>query len=155
MLRMSGDVYECEIQVRLRDLNVGGHVDNVEVARVISEARVLFLRYADLGHGPTGLFGALPQGVHELVASQTVEYRAEMYFAPHEPYLVRQWIGRVGSSSFALSTELRTDPNAAPAAVAETVQALRTEDGPWKFTDAARAHFERFLDQPVALRSRS
>src|SRR3546814_4169357 len=93
-------VYDCEIQVRLRDLNVGGHVDNVEIARVISEARTLFLRFADIGTGErTGLLGVMPVGVVELVVSQCVEYRAEMYFSPFEPYLARMWVSRIGTTS--------------------------------------------------------
>ena len=33
------DVFECEIQARLRDINLGGHVDNVEAIRILDEAR--------------------------------------------------------------------------------------------------------------------
>lgn len=39
------EVFECEIQARLRDVNLGGHVDNVEAIRVLDEARLLFLRF--------------------------------------------------------------------------------------------------------------
>ncbi len=152
---MTADVFECEIQVRLRDLNAGGHVDNVEIARVISEARILFLRFADVGTGArTGLLGAMPQGVSELVASQTVEYRNEMFFSPFEPYLVRMWISRIGRTSLSFSTEIRTNPDGPPAAVAETAQALRdsaTGTG-WPINDDVRAVLERYLDAPVPLR---
>ncbi|MFS3129007.1 acyl-CoA thioesterase [Nocardioides sp. Bht2] len=153
---MSGEVYDCEIQVRLRDLNVGGHVDNVEVARVISESRVLFLRYADLGNGKPGLFGDVPSGVAELVASQTVEYRAEMYFAPFQPYLARLWVSKIGRTSFTIGTEIRTSPDGPPAAVAETVQVMRDQQAGtmWTIDGTARETFERFLGEPVELRGR-
>lgn len=151
---MSGEVYECEIQVRLRDLNVGGHVDNVEVARVISEARILFVRFADLGDGPTGLFGAMPAGIGELVAAQAVEYRSEMFFSPFEPYLVRMWVSGIGGTSFRLSTEIRTNPDGPPAAVAETVQVLRDRDGKgWPIDEQGRAMLTRFLGDPVPMRA--
>ncbi|NYG59792.1 acyl-CoA thioester hydrolase [Nocardioides daedukensis] len=148
-------VYDCEIQVRLRDLNVGGHVDNVEIARVISEARTLFLRFADIGTGErTGLLGVMPVGVVELVVSQSVEYRAEMYFSPFEPYLARMWISRIGTTSFGLSTEIRTSAEGEPTAVAETTQVLRdtsTGDG-WEISDQAREVLSRYLAAPVAMR---
>ena len=35
-----GKVFECEIQARLRDINLGGHVDNVEAIRVLDEAQI-------------------------------------------------------------------------------------------------------------------
>ncbi len=151
---MAAEVYECEIQVRLRDLNVGGHVDNVEIARVISEARILFLRFADIGNGPTGLLGSMPEHVSELVASQTVEYRSEMFFSPFEPYRVRMWVSRIGGSSFRFSTEIRTDPDGPPAAVSETVQALRdsTTGRGWQITDEVKTLLGRYLAEPVALR---
>lgn len=154
---MSGEVYDCEIQVRLRDLNVGGHVDNVEVARVISEARVLFLRYADLGSEKAGLFTELPSGVAELVASQTVEYRTEMFFAPFQPYLARLWVSKIGRTSFTLATELRTSPDGPPTAVAETVQVMRdlNAGAAWPIGGATLATAQRFLGEPVALRPRS
>ncbi|CAM3439759.1 acyl-CoA thioesterase [Nocardioides dubius] len=153
---MSGEVFDCEIQVRLRDLNVGGHVDNVEIARVISEARVLFLRYADLGGERPGLFSELPAGVAELVASQTVEYRSEMFFSPFQPYLARMWVSKIGRTSFTLGTEIRTAPDGPPAALAETVQVMRdTRAGQmWQIDEANLASFERFLGAPVALRGR-
>ncbi|WP_300577656.1 hypothetical protein, partial [uncultured Nocardioides sp.] len=63
------EVFECEIQARLRDVNLGGHVDNVEAIRILDEARILFLRFADLGTGAgrPGLLGGVPDGVAELV----------------------------------------------------------------------------------------
>lgn len=84
---MAGEVFECEIQARLRDVNLGGHVDNVEAMRIIDEARVLFLRFAELGaldgvqgagiEGAgiegAGLLEPVPAGVVELMGSQRVD----------------------------------------------------------------------------------
>ena len=47
-------VFDCEIQTRFRDVNLGGHVDNVEAIRIIDEARILFFRFAELGATQTG-----------------------------------------------------------------------------------------------------
>ena len=40
-------IYECEIQARLRDVNLGGHVDNVEAMRIVDEARKSAKDYFD------------------------------------------------------------------------------------------------------------
>ena len=102
-------VFECEIPARLRDVNLAGHVDNVEAMRVLDEARQMFLRYSVLPDSDAlaapkpGLFREVPDGIIELVASQRVEYHSEMRFVPFQPFLVRMWIGHVSRSSFTIS----------------------------------------------------
>lgn len=153
-----GDVFECEIQARLRDVNLGGHVDNVEALRVLDEARLLFFRFAPLpgGEDRPGLFRDLPSGVVELVGSQRIDYDAEMRFVAYQPFLVRIWVGHVGRSSFSVSYELRVEPDRAPAIVAETsvvfwdAAAARS----WPISDAVRETLLSFAAPPVQLRER-
>ena len=71
-----GQTFTTEIQARYRDINLAGHVDNVEAVRVLDEARYEFLRFAHLPglpEGATGLLHATEDGISELVASQTIE----------------------------------------------------------------------------------
>lgn len=151
-----GDVFECEIQARLRDVNLGGHVDNVEAIRVLDEARLLFLRYAPApdADGRTGLLRASPVGVTELVGAQRVDYHAEMRFVPFQPFVVRMWVSHVGGSSFSVASELRVHPDHAPAIVAETTMVLWGEGSSWRMTDEVRADMARYAGPPVALRER-
>lgn len=75
-----GQTFTTEIQARYRDINLAGHVDNVEAVRVLDEARYEFLRFArlpDLPDGATGLLHGIDDGVSELVASQTIEYHSD------------------------------------------------------------------------------
>ncbi|WP_435770594.1 acyl-CoA thioesterase [Nocardioides sp. SYSU DS0651] len=153
-----GEVFECEIQARLRDINLGGHVDNVEALRVLDEARLLFFRFASLpaGAGGTGLLRDVPSGVVELVGSQRVDYQAEMRFVAYQPFLVRMWVGHVGRSSFAVSYELRVAPDHEPALCAETSLVLwdgRAQSA-WQIDDRVRATLTSYLGEPVALRER-
>lgn len=152
-----GEVFECEIQARLRDVNLGGHVDNVEAIRILDEARILFFRYAALEPpaGPRpGLLGALPDGVVELVGSQRVDYHAEMRFAAYTSFQVRLWVTRTGRSSFTVASELRTPADPSPAIVAETACVLwdHGAQGSWAMTDAVRDVLGRFDGPPVGLR---
>jgi len=164
---MAGETFECEIQARLRDVNLGGHVDNVEAMRIIDEARVLFLRFAELGTRAgavagtgiegAGLLEAVPSGVVELMGSQRVDYHAEMRFTPFRPFLVRLWICHVGRSSFTVGTEMRVAPDHPPALVAESTLVLweTAEAASWPLDDAVRAALERYSGPPVALRGRA
>lgn len=154
-----GQVFECEIQARLRDVNLGGHVDNVEALRVLDEARLLFFRFAPLpagGDDRPGLFRDVPSGIVELVGSQRVDYNAEMRFVAYQPFRVRMWVGHVGRSSLAVSCELRVAPDAPPAITAETSVVFwdPTAGTSWAISDAVRATLEAYAAPPVALRER-
>jgi acyl-CoA thioester hydrolase len=152
------EVFDCEIQARYRDVNLGGHVDNVEAIRLIDEARIQFLRFAPLGGAPgatPGLLADVPSGVVELVGSQRVDYHAEMRFAPFQPFLVRIWVSRVGGSSFSVATEVRVEPGHEPALVAETALVLwdHGAQSSWALSDDVRRSLERYRGEPVALRT--
>jgi len=154
------EVFDCEIQARYRDVNLGGHVDNVEAIRLIDEARIQFLRFAPLPGaeregGAPGLLGDLPSGVVELVGSQRVDYHSEMRFAPFQPFLVRIWVTRVGGSSFSVATEVRVEPGHEPALVAETALVLwdQGSQSSWPMTDDVRRSLGRYLGETVPLRA--
>ncbi|WP_370250620.1 acyl-CoA thioesterase [Nocardioides sp.] len=151
---MSGEVFECEIQARFRDINLGGHVDNVEAIRVLDEARILFFRFADLGDGAPGLLAALPSGVAELAGSQRIDYHAEMRFVPFAPFQLRLWISHLGRSSFTVSTELRVAADHPPAVVAQTTLVCwdHAAAASWPMDEAVRTRLSRFLGPPVPLR---
>jgi acyl-CoA thioester hydrolase len=150
------DTFTCEIQARLRDINLGGHVDNVEAIRVVEEARIRLFGLDRDGHGD-GLLAACPAGVTNLVAANRVDYRSEMRFLTFQSFLVRMWIGSIGRSSFTVQAELRLSGPEHPAAVvAETsvVMWSRETGASWEITPVFRASLERYLGEPVALRER-
>lgn len=153
-----GEVFECEIQARLRDVNLGGHVDNVEALRVLDEARLLFFRHAPLagGEGRPGLFRDVPSGIVELVGSQRIDYNAEMRFVAYQPFLVRIWVGHVGRSSFSVSYELRVVTEGAPAIVAESSVVFwePAAGRSWAMSDAVRDTLLAHAGEPVELRER-
>jgi acyl-CoA thioester hydrolase len=155
---MAGEVFDCEIQARLRDINLGGHVDNVEAVRIIDEARIMFLRYGSprATEARGGVLAAVPSGVSELMGAQRVDYHAEMRFTPFRPFLVRLWVSHVGRSSFSVCTEMRVAPDHAPALVADSTLVLweQAAAASWPVTDEVRDDLERYLGPPVALRER-
>jgi acyl-CoA thioester hydrolase len=152
-----GETFATEIQARFRDINLAGHVDNVEAVRVLDEARYEFLRFARLPGLPesaAGLLHGVDDGVSELVASQTIEYHSEMRFVPYQPFLATLWVSRTGRSSFTVSAELRVEAGGGPAAVWECVNVLwdHRAQTAWTISDAVRADLERYLGEPVVFR---
>ena len=152
-----GETFTTEIQARYRDINLAGHVDNVEAVRVLDEARYEFLRFAHLPglpDGATGLLHATPDGVSELVASQAIEYHAEMRFVPYQPFLATLWLSRIGGSAFTVAAEIRVEAGGAPAAVWECVNVLwdHHSQSAWAIGDAVRVELERYLGEPVSFR---
>ncbi len=152
-----GETFTTQIQARFRDINLAGHVDNVEAVRVLDESRYEFLRFAPLAglpEGATGLLHALPDGVSELVASQAIEYRAEMRFVPYQPFLATLWVSRIGRSSFTVAAELRVEDGGSPAAVWECVNVLwdHQAQASWNIDARMGADLARYLGDPVSLR---
>lgn len=152
-----GETFTTEIQARYRDINLAGHVDNVEAVRVLDEARYEFLRFAHLPGLPTGATGLLhgtPDGVSELVASQTIEYHSEMRFVPYQPFLASLWVTRIGRSSFTVAAELRVEAGGGPAALWECANVLwdHTAQSAWAISDAVRADLEHYAGEPAQMR---
>ncbi len=136
----------------MRDINAGGHVDNVEAIRVIDEARLRFFLRSE-----GGVLRRLPAGVTNLVASQRVDFRAEMRFADFQNFQVTQWIGHLGNSSFTVQSELRLPGSPDAAVVAESVVVLfsTSAGSSWQLSPEVRADLTAYLGDPVALRGRS
>ena len=152
-----GETFTTEIQARYRDINLAGHVDNVEAVRVLDEARLEFFRFAHLPglpDGATGLLHRVDAGVSELVASQAITYHAEMRFVPYQPFLATLWVSRVGRSSFTVAAEIRVEEGGRPAVAWECVNVLwdHGAGAAWPLSGAVRADLERYLGDPVAMR---
>ncbi len=155
---MTGTTFDCEIQARFRDMNIGGHVDNVEAMRVIDEARIEFFNFAPLfaGADRPGLLRHVPAGITDLMGSQRIEYHAEMRFAPYRPFLVRLWICHVGRTSFTVAAEMRVAADHPPAVLAESTLVFwdPAAQAAWPISEPVRADLEQHLGAGVALRSR-
>lgn len=152
-----GETFTTEIQARYRDINLAGHVDNVEAVRVLDEARLEFFRFAHLPGlpvGQTGLLHGADEGVSELVASQAIEYHAEMRFVPYQPFLATLWVTRIGRASFTVGAEIRVEQGGAPAVAWECVNVLWDHHAQtsWPLSDGVRADLERYLGEPVSIR---
>ncbi len=155
---MAGRHFDCEIQTRFRDINVGGHVDNVEAVRVIDEARIQFFMFADVHDDPNrrGLLRRKPAGIVDLMGAQRVDYHSEMRFIPFSPFLVRIWVSHIGRTSFSVSTEMRTSAEHPPALVADSTFVFwdRATEASWPMSAEVREDLTGFHLPGVNLRGR-
>ncbi|OAX59983.1 hypothetical protein A5N15_06550 [Rothia kristinae] len=86
----------------LGDMDAYGHVNNVQIVRILEEARALPSAPAQRGRGPGAaspggaipVFADLPAGTQALVAEHTVKYRSPLPYRG-DPARVEVWVQRV------------------------------------------------------------
>ncbi|WP_432563314.1 acyl-CoA thioesterase [Kineococcus sp. SYSU DK003] len=88
------------LSLRWGDMDAYRHVNNVEVVRLLEEARVRAFGIAS----PDGAAPMLATGM--VVAKHTVEYLRPLDYRL-EPVAVDLWIGRIGGASFEVDYEIR------------------------------------------------
>jgi acyl-CoA thioester hydrolase len=83
--------------LRWSDMDIYGHVNNVQFLRIMEEARVIAFSEGTTGSQmvPTGL----------LVVRTEIEYLNELVYRP-EPIAVDLWVTRVGAADFDMGYEL-------------------------------------------------
>ncbi len=101
-----GPMPGVEVQVPLRwgDMDAYGHINNVQVVRILEEARIAAFG-PPRGTGlpgtepPVALFNAIPEGTLALVVEHKVRYVRTLEYR-NIPLLVQLWIGAVKGASF-------------------------------------------------------
>ncbi|MEX5262207.1 acyl-CoA thioesterase [Kocuria sp. CPCC 205263] len=150
------------VQLRLDDVNLAGHVGNTAIARLIDEARMIFLGCPEPGrpgdrHGVlgVGVLGVLDGQVDRLVGQQTVEFHDELWYS-REPVAVTLWVTHIGTSSFSLASTISTHLGHAPVVTSEATMVLvhRGTGAAWRIDDTVRGRLTRYLGDPVMLRPR-
>ena len=156
------------VPVRLRwsDLDAYGHVNNVEMFRLLEEARITaFWRHPQEQDDPwpTAVLDSGPQASsHTLVARQEIEYLRPLGFA-RDPIEVQMWIGRIGGASLevcyevhdgATATATATEPRPYARAATTIVLIDAASGAPRRITPAERGAWEPYVEAPVTFRRR-
>ncbi len=143
------------VTVRWSDLDAYGHVNNASLLTLLEEARVAaFWAGGPEGSPATAIIDAGPGATSvTVIARQEAEYLAQI---PHhrEPILVETWIGNLGGASMLVCYEVHApDRSELYARAATTVVMLDASTGrPRRLTDAERAAWEPYLEEPVTFR---
>lgn len=157
------------VPLRWADMDAYGHVNNVAMLRLLEEARIAaFWRHPEAADAPTMPTAVLESGpgatTHTLVARTEIEYLAPLAYR-REPVVVQMWIGRFGGASIDVSYEVTADvdvdvdasgPSTVVFARAETTIVLvdAATGAPRRITEAERAAWSRYVEEPVVMRRR-
>jgi acyl-CoA thioesterase FadM len=146
-----------DYQVRVSDLNPGGHLDNLHILRVADEARFRLLGRRDPFTGVLVLSGgldAMPAEVHSLVAGLRADFLRELHFAG-DPLWVTTWVCRLGRCSFDLAAEVHQSAQEPPAARLLTTLVLVDSNTatPWPLDEDVRSGLAAYLGDPPQLRT--
>ena len=107
---MSGFEYETELQVRFRDLDAMGHVNNAVYATYLEQARVDY--YADV-------LGVGLDDIDTVLVNLEIDYRHEVVL-DDERVTIAMGVRSIGESSVVVGYEVRAGDRVA--ATAETTQ---------------------------------
>jgi len=107
-------VFETDIQLRFRDTDAMGHVNNATIVSYLETGRVRFL---------VELFGARRvEDIPFIIAEVSCRYRLPIFL--QDPVRVRMWITDVSRSSYRFRYELFDPPDGRVFVEAETVQVM-------------------------------
>ena len=93
----SGPRHVSPLQVRFSDVDAYGHVNNVLYVEFFQEARIVYLN--SLAEADTGPWRGW------VIAQTDLDYLRPMLFRA-QPYHVRSWVTRVGTTSMSIAAEI-------------------------------------------------
>ncbi|MER1995968.1 MAG: thioesterase family protein [Arthrobacter sp.] len=131
-------VIRVQVPMRWSDMDAYGHINNVEVIRMLEEARILAFGPPG-GTGapgvkpPVPLFSEVPPNTQSLVSEQRVKYLAPLEYR-NIPADVHIWFSAVKGASLAISYLVSDPVTNKPCIKAETTLA---------FVDAASGALQR------------
>jgi len=158
---------EIPVQLRWSDMDAYAHVNNVEMLRLLEEARIeVFWQH------PVGPDGVRPETrstavidagpgarVSTFIAHQEIQYVRPLGYR-RSPVVVELWIGHLGGASLDVCYQVRDLPADDPQSVvyARAVTTLVLVDAatgaPTRIGADERAAWAPYLEEPVTIRRR-
>ncbi len=138
-----------------------GHVNNVEILRLVEEARVRVIWSSDEpGENlPTAVLDPAVGEVLTVVARLETEYLAQMPYS-RAPAELEVWFGAIGGASFDMCYEVYSpagvEPRVLYARSVVTMVTVRTADGrPIRLPNSCRDAWADYTEDPVIFTRRS
>lgn len=151
-------------KLRWSDLDAYGHVNNVQVLRLLEEARVHALWVSDDsldvdsssdGEAPPSavLDASLQSKTLSIIARQEIEYLLTIEYR-RAPLDIQVWIGRLGGADLEINYEvwspLGEEPSELYARASSTVVLVDTDTAnPRRITPLERAAWAPYVEEPV------
>jgi acyl-CoA thioester hydrolase len=159
------------VALRWSDLDAYQHVNNVEMFRLLEDARITaFWRHPDASDDdawPTAVLDTGPDASsHTLVARQEIQYLRPLGFT-RNPVRVEMWIGHLGGASLEVCYEVhdgargfaRVGPSSGGEPYAKATTTIVVVDAatekPRRITDDERAAWLPYVGEPLTFRRRS
>jgi acyl-CoA thioester hydrolase len=145
------------VPLRWADLDAYGHVNNVEVLRLLEEARIAaFWRHPEEagGSAPTAVLDAGPTATtHTVVARTEVEYLRPIGYQ-REPVEVEMWIGHLGGASIDVCYRLLVGAAREPhvQAISTLVVVDAATGAPRRIVAHERDAWEPYVEELISLR---
>ena len=141
---MTDDLPGLNVKVALRwaDMDAYGHINNVNIVRLMDEARIAALGVPG-GTGAAGitaeidLYGAVPDGTQVLVVEHNVRYRRPLEYR-NEPTPVRVWAEKITGASVVLAYSFTDPQDGAECVRASTTLAFVHEGRPQRINAQQR-----------------
>lgn len=119
-----------QIPMRWGDMDAYGHINNVEIVRILEEARVhAFGPPPGLAAGvevELPIFADLPEGIQALVVEHRIKYLASLHYR-NVPAKVDVWISAVKGASFTVAYAIFDPVAGTKCVIAETTLAYYDE----------------------------
>jgi len=161
------------LHIRWSDIDGYQHVNNAKVFTLLEEARIAAFwasvpgdaQFDAVGggvdpahphHGAPGtkiLDTGPGSGTNTYIARQEIEYLAPLPYTLH-PVDVQLWISHLGGASIDVCYEIEGTDGPAVRAMTTLVLIDEETEKPRRMTDAERAAWEPYLDEPVPFRRR-
>ncbi|WP_261624611.1 acyl-CoA thioesterase [Nesterenkonia marinintestina] len=121
----------AEVPLRWGDMDAYGHVNNVEVLRILEEARVRTFGSpahtgAPVGRPQVPLFSDLPDGAQALVVEHRIRYLAVLEYRD-VPATVHVWVSALKGAGVTLAYEVLDGHDGSRRVIAETQLAFLHE----------------------------
>jgi acyl-CoA thioester hydrolase len=143
--------YRTLVPMRWSDMDIYRHINNVQIVRLLEEARVqAFTAWDDPGERPV-----LESGV--LVARTEIEYLRQLDFRI-EPIAIDVWVSKLAGASFDLAYEVREpDDDSPPYARAESRLVMFDLQGgrPRRLSPVERQRLQHWSGDPIPMRWRT
>lgn len=150
--------------LRWGDLDAYGHVNNVEVLRLLEEARVQALWAPDdelerPGSPPSAVLDArLGSATLSIIARTEIEYLATIEYR-RSPLDIQVWIGRLGGADLDICYEIRSPIGTEPSelyarAATRVVLCDSTTMSPRRLSAEERAAWKPYVDEPLVFTRR-
>lgn len=142
-----------QIPLRWGDLDAYNHVNNVQMMRILEEARVRAFWAPEVGEAlPTAVLVATAgSDTITMIAGHVVEYVAAVEYH-RDPLDIQLWISAVGGASAEISYEVYSQGMLVVRAESTMVFVDAATQRPRRISDEERAAWEPYFGDPISFK---